>query len=239
METLRRLNDDWSLATEIHKLEARLWRKVQRDRIRVVMISSAERGEGKSTTVAHLATALALHEDRRILAVDLDFRDPKLNTHFGIENTCGFGAVLRGARALPDGIQKTSLPNLDLILPAEGGEDPALLMKTVELRTIFDTLRRQYDLILMDVPALIPVADASSLIPFADAVILMAMAGRTTKPLLARAREICLGMDARILGLIIGNLNESIPSYGKYGYYHGYQRKEPAARQASETRPRG
>src|SRR5512136_2986132 len=125
MRALRRLNDDWKLATEIHKLEARIWRKTQRDKLRVIMITSAERGEGKSTTVAYLATALALHPDRKILAIDLDFRDPQLNSHFELEVTWGFGSVLTGECTAQSAIHKTELSNLDLALPLPFGEDPA------------------------------------------------------------------------------------------------------------------
>lgn len=225
MRVLRRLNDDWMLATEIHKLEARLWRMTQRDKLRVIMITSAERGEGKSTTVAYLSTALALHPDRKILAVDLDFRDPRLNSHFELDVPRGLGAVLNGECPLQEAILKTALPNLDLVLPLPTGEDPNLLLRTRALAQIFDWFRQRYDLILIDVPALIPVADASAILPFADGVILMGMAGKTTRPMLLRAREICLGMDANILGIIVGNLNETGAGYQDAGYYYGYRKR--------------
>jgi capsular exopolysaccharide synthesis family protein len=227
MRILDRLNEDWRLATEIHKIEARLWRKVKKDRLRVIMIASAARGEGKSTTVAYLATALALHPDRKILVVDLDFRDPQLNSHFELDVPRGFGAVLRGECPLRDAIMKTDLPNLDLILPSPDSDDPSLLLETLGFRDIFDSFRKDYDLVLMDVPAMIPVADASTLLPLVDGVILMAMAGRTTKPELRQAREICMGMEANILGLIIGNLQEGVPGYANAGYYYAYRRGKP------------
>ena len=234
MRALRRLNDDWMLATEIHKLEARIWRKTQRDKLRVIMITSAERGEGKSTTVAYLCTALALHPDRKILAVDLDFRDPRLNSHFELDVPRGLGAVLAGECPLQEAVLKTALPNLDLVLPLPIGEDPNLLLRTRELTRIFEWFRQRYDLILIDVPALIPVADASAILPFADGVILMGMAGKTTRPMLTRARDICLGMDANILGIIVGNLKEATAGYGDAGYYYGYRkRREAAAESAS------
>lgn len=221
MRTVDRLNDDWLLATEIQKIEARVWRKTQRDHLRLVMVTSAARGDGKSTTVAYLATALGLHPDRRILAVDLDFREPQLNSHFQVEVTRGLGGVLRGEYPLADAIIQTSLPSLHLILPTDDGEEPSLLLKTKEFVGIFDHFRKTYDLVLLDVPALNPVADATSVLPMVDGVILMAMAGKTTRPQLNRAREICVGMEANILGLIIGNLQEAVPEYGDGGY-HGY-----------------
>jgi capsular exopolysaccharide synthesis family protein len=225
MKILDRLGEDYLLATEIHKLEARLWRKTRKERVQVVLVTSPNRGEGKSTTVAYLATALAMHPDRKILAVDLDFRDPKLNTHFELDVAIGIGAVLRGEYPVQSALLKTELPNLDLVLPLADGDDPKLLLKTQQLSFAIDTLRKSYDLILLDAPALIPVSDASTLLPFADGVILMAMAGRTTKPSLRRAREICTGMEANILGLIVGNLKEAVPEYPGADYYYGYEKR--------------
>lgn len=234
MRILERLNDDWLLATEIHKLEARIWRRSQRDGIRVVMITSAERGEGKSTTIAHLAAAMALHPDRRILAVDLDFRAPRLNTHFQIDVPHTFGEALRGECSLQDCILKTGIASLDLVLPQPDGDDPGLLLRTPAMARAFELFRKGYDMVLIDVPALVPVADASAVLPFADGVILMAMAGKTTKPMLTRARDICLGMDANILGLIVGNLNEPGHGYGGSGYYYGYRREKSKGDEAGK-----
>ncbi|MCK4414031.1 MAG: CpsD/CapB family tyrosine-protein kinase [Candidatus Eisenbacteria sp.] len=223
MRTTDRLNEDWVLASEIHKLEARLWGLVRRENIRVVMVTSAERGEGKSMTVAYLATALARHPERKILAVDLDFRQPQLRVHFGIDGPRSFAAVLNGQCRIEDVLVKTDLPSLDLVLPCPEGEDPNLLLKTTELGELFAFFRQRYDLVLMDVPALIPVADASALMSFADGIVLVVMAGRTTRPMLSRARDLCLGMDARILGLVVGNLKEAVPEYGDSSYYYGYR----------------
>jgi capsular exopolysaccharide synthesis family protein len=236
MRTVERLNQDWLLATEIHKLEARLWRIAQQDGVKVILFTSANRGEGKSTTVAYLATALALHPDRRILAADMDFRAPQLNEHFRINGAGGLGAVLRGDRPLQGAIIKTELPSLDLLLPNPDGEDPHLLLRTQQSVTAFEALRNSYDLVLIDSPAMMPVADASILMPLADGVVLVAMAGKSTKPMLRRARETCLGMGAKILGLVVGNLQEVMPGYDGASYYYGHRREKPPERGKGEQK---
>ncbi len=231
MKTIERLNQDWMLATEIHKLETRLWRLAQQDGHKVILITSPSRGEGKTTTSAYLTTALALHPERRILAVDMDFREPKLNTHFGLDVPIGLGAVIRGERPLQDAIITTSIPNLHAILPSAEGEDPHLLLRTRPLAELFENLRRSYDLIIVDVPALVPVADASLLMGFADGVVLVAMAGKTTKPNLRQAQETCEGLGATILGIVIGNLKEAHPEYAGGDYYYYGHRDQPPARE--------
>jgi tyrosine-protein kinase len=253
MKVLQQLRHDWPMATEIHKLETRLWRQAQRDQLKVILVTSAVRGEGKSTTVAYLATALALRPGRNILAMDLDFRSSSLNSHFEVAIDKGLGAVLRGECELADAIVHTPLRNgtsgLDLIFPAqETHSDPDVLLDSPRLLEIFQTLRLSYDLILVDAPPLIPVADATALIPLSDAVLLAVMAGVTTKHHLVRARELCLGVGGNIVGIVVGNVQEAAPEYMDT-YYFGYEKAgarspEPKARRAGSgtrraARPRG
>ena len=70
---------------EIQKLGSHLWLHVQTNGTKVVLVTSALRGEGKTTTVAYLASALSMHPGRRILAIDTDFRSPSLNRYFNAE----------------------------------------------------------------------------------------------------------------------------------------------------------
>jgi Mrp family chromosome partitioning ATPase len=171
--------------------------------------------------VAYLATSLGLFPNRRVLAVDFDFRVPSLNTHFGLKPTVGLERVLMGEVSWRDAIMKTELPSLHVALPSPRGGDPNLLLRTQELVALLEAFRENYDLILLDTPALIPVADTTMLMPMADGVILTGMAGKTTNPQLRRAQQICEGMDAKILGLVVGNVQEAAPEYlaDEYDYY--------------------
>jgi capsular exopolysaccharide synthesis family protein len=223
VRSIDRLSEDWLLATETHKIEARIWRRVQRDDARVILVTSASRGEGKSTTVALLSTTLALHPERKILAIDCDLREPQLASHFEVTCGIGVGAVLLGKTDLATAVVKTSLPNLDLLLPVPEVDKPELLLRTTECTRLLAEARQSYDLTLIDVPALIPVADASTLLPLVEGVILVGMAGRTTRAELRRAREICVGLEAKIIGMIIGNLRVAVPEHGYGGSYYAYK----------------
>jgi capsular exopolysaccharide synthesis family protein len=216
VETLRR---DWALATEVHKLEARVWRECQRLGLQIVLVTSASRGEGKSTTVSYLATALGQYDNRRIVAVDLDLRVPRLAPALGLNVERGVEEVLRGHCALEDVLLPTELPGLSLVGPGEDA-DVSLLLRSSDLHHLFHELRQHADLALIDAPALNPVADTVMLLPMVDAVLLVAMAGLTTKQQLQRARELCRGMNTPIMGLVVGNLSEDSRAYeGQAGYY--------------------
>lgn len=239
MKTLEDMKTNGLLATEINKLESRLWSQAARDGLQTILITSAVRGEGKSMTVAYLATSLGLYPGRRILAMDFDFRIPTMAKQFGLEVPVGIDRVLEGEVELSSALIKTELPGLHFAAPTPGGADPALLLRTHLLRDMFATLRETFDLILIDTPAIIPVSDPTMLLPFADGVMLAAMAGKTTTPQLKRAREICEGMDANIIGLVVGNVEEAAPGYIADDYNYGY--KLPAAPSPSPVaqRPAG
>jgi Mrp family chromosome partitioning ATPase len=100
---------------------------------------------------------------------------------------------------------------------------------------VFDTLRNRYDLILLDVPALLPVADAVTLIPYCDGVVLVVMAGKTSRPHLTRTREIVVGMGARILGIVIGNIKEAAPESFDPSYYYANATPLPARDEGGVT----
>lgn len=231
MKAIEALGREWLITTEVRKLESRLWNLARKNGLKVIMLSSALQGEGKSTTVALLSAATALHRSRRVLAVDLDFRSPRLHDHFEIEAKSDFVEHLRGERSLDDVIVESGITNLDLILAKQYEGTPDLLLNSEKLKRAFEIFRARYDLVFLDVPALVPVADASAVIPFTDAVLLVVMAGRSTRTHVARARELCHGMDANLIGLVIGNIQEAAPEYMDVSVYETVGGRVPAGEQ--------
>jgi capsular exopolysaccharide synthesis family protein len=219
VNALTMIERQWPVSTEIRKLESRLWRKLQKDGRKVVVVTSPLQGEGKSTTTALLAVAAALHRNRKILAVDLDFRRPTLHTFFDAEPDEAFARYLSGEDGSDPGVRSTGIGDLDAIFPAPA-ENPDALVASHRLADLLEAFRPRYDLILVDVPALVPVADATGVIPLSDGILLAVLAGRSSKHQLARARELILGMDVEILGLVVGNIQEAAPHYLEAGYYH-------------------
>ena len=234
------LNREGPISNEIRKLESRLWRRTRKDGLKVLMFSSALQGEGKSTTVALFAAATALHRARRVLAVDLDFRSPNLQRYLGVPESRSFLNYMAGKGPLDDCYQTTQAENLEIIAGAPSDDDPDLLLNSSELSDALDVFREKYDLVILDVPPLIPVADAATLIPHADGILLVVMAGLSSKHHLARARDIVLGMEGNILGLVVGNIQEAAPDYLDRSYYH-YQRTpartEPPAEEVGAEVP--
>ena len=229
------LNREGPIPNEIRKLESRLWRRTRKDGLKVLMFSSALQGEGKSTTVALFAAATALNRTRRVLAVDLDFRSPNLHSYLGAAESRSFLDYLGGRGSLENCYQTTQAENLEVIAGAPSDNDPDRLLNSGRLADALDIFREKFDLVILDVPPLIPVADAATLIPHADGILLVVMAGLSSKHHLARARDICLGMEGNILGLVVGNIQEAAPDYLDRSYYHYPRTPAPPEPPAEEV----
>jgi capsular exopolysaccharide synthesis family protein len=208
------------IVSEIRKLEARIWRRAQKEGMRTLMFTSALQGEGKSTTASLFAAAAAFQRSRSVLLVDLDFRWPNLHTYFSVEPSLNFADYLLGSGGLDRVAVPTEIPNLWIVPGADmSRDDPDRLLNSPLLPEAIGTFRGRFDLVVLDVPALLPVADAAGLIPYADGILLVVMAGQTSRHHLARAREICRGMDGNLLGLVVGNIQEAAPEYLDHSHY--------------------
>ncbi len=222
MRVLDAVHRDWPVATEVRKLQSRLWRQARKENLKVILVTSAVGGEGKTTTTAYLATTTALHPDRKVLAVDFDFRRPQLGQLFGLEPGPGLTEVLSGTCSLAEATRSTELPSLDVLPSGASPERPGILLDSPALDATVAEIRERYDIIFLDTPPLVPVADAAGLVPLSDGILLVVMAGKTPRPHLRRARELCLGMGGNILGLVVGNAREAAPDYYNSPYYHEY-----------------
>lgn len=195
---------------------------------RVVVVTSACAGEGKTTTVTNLGITLA-ESGRRVLLIDADRRCPHLHGIFDRPNDHGFGDYLLEHTALSDAtlatlISRTEIPRLD-ILPS--GSDRSCVPNLVDNQRaaqLLDALRLRYDSVLIDTPPMLALSDARGLGRMADGVALVIGAGRTPEHILAAASERLRQDGTRILGSILNNWQPSRSFTGRYheaGYRYG------------------
>jgi capsular exopolysaccharide synthesis family protein len=189
--------------------------------IRVVMVTSAIAGEGKSLTSTNLALTLSESYRRRVLLIDADLRRPALHQIFQVPNVSG----------LHDGLRNESEPRLSLIeitphltlLPAgQPDPDPMSVLTSPRMRRIIKEASACYDWVIVDAPPIGLLTDASLLGEMVDAALLVIQAGGTDYPIVKRAVD-AIGRD-RILGVVLNRVDAPESTYGyKYGkYYAGY-----------------
>lgn len=208
------------LAIELRRVMIRINRELDLERKRTIMITSSERGEGKSLFALHFAQVLANHMQKRILLVDGDMRRPVQHTVFGTGRSPGLTELLRGDKtdAHP---HTTILANLDFLPAGRAGENPSQLLQAVRVRAVFDALKRDYDIVILDCPPVVPVSDPLQFVDVVDGAIYLVLAGRTPRDVCERGVNILKSVGTNIIGVVANNLAEVLPYYFDHKYY-GY-----------------
>lgn len=189
--------------------------------IRALLVSSAGPLEGKSTTVANLAIAIA-QSGKRIILVDTDLRRPTLHKLFQQTNKHGVTTALfrrDGVRA-SDHLVSTGLGGLLLMPSGPLPPNPAELLGSRRMAELVEELKSQADIVLFDSPPLLPVADATLLASLCDAALLVVLAANTRADALVRAKEQLTQSGTRLLGVVLNRVGTQRDGY--YYYYHYY-----------------
>lgn len=210
------------MAIELRRIMIQVGRQLDLDRKRALMITSAERGEGKSLFSLHFALILAYHLPSRILLIDADVRRPVQHTVFQRPLGPGFANLLTGEVNSNKAIWATKIKNLDFLPAGTAGQHPSRLFGGRSVRNLVRQLHESYDIVLLDSPPVVPVSDPLHFIDAVDGCIYMVMAGHTPKDVSKRGVDILRKAGANILGAVANNLGEVLPYYYDQKYY-GYE----------------
>lgn len=154
----------------------------------VLAVTSPRPGDGKSSVVANLARAMAL-SGRTVVVVDADLRRPVLHRVFDVPNETGLSTVLSQDAPLSHSLQKTDLRGITVLPSGPVPPNPSELLGQPRMRLLLDELTRDYDIVLVDTPALLSVADAAEVAPQADGVLLVVARQRTPEAAVLEARR--------------------------------------------------
>ncbi len=136
----------------------------------ITMVTSAQRGEGKSTICANLAVTIA-QSGRRVVVVDCDMRLPSVHKIFNLPNKRGLTSVLTQEVSLQDAILDTSYPRLQAIASGPLPPNPTELLGSPQMVALLEELLNDYDVVLLDTPAMLSVADSAVLAHLVDRII--------------------------------------------------------------------
>ncbi len=176
---------------------------------RVVVVSSPNAGEGKTTVAVNLAIALS-EINQRVLLIDADLRKPSLQGVFCLENEIGLAGILSGraaAWASNNAIETTHIPGLH-VLPAGGSPDraPALLHSS-RLGELLRAMRLRFDTIVIDTPPVLAMPDARVVARLADSVVLVVRANKTTREAATLACRRFTDDGTLVLGAVLNDWN--------------------------------
>jgi capsular exopolysaccharide synthesis family protein len=193
-----------------------------------VVVTSPGSEEGKSTVAANLAVAMA-QAGKRVLLVDSDLRRPTQHALFNLPNRHGLtNLLLDKHRTLDEVALATPVPGLELVPSGPQPPNPADVLGTQRMRCVLEEMRARADVVVLDSPPVLAVADALVLAATADATLLVVRSGQTRRTLAQRAREHLFRVEARLLGVVIN----AAPRHAE-SYYSAYDLKLKPARPRS------
>jgi len=206
------LPEDKSPTGEAYRaLRTNFLRAVQDKSMKVVLITSANHYEGKTTTAINLALAMSDLPRFRTLLVDSDLRYPTIHSRLTLNRSPGLTEILEGSVGLNSGIIHTEKENLKVITSGNLSSYPVELLETGKLRELMSELKSQFDLILVDSPPVIPYSDASVLSSQVDGVLLVVQSGKTPRDDINQAHATLQDNQAKILGVVLNKQKHFVP----------------------------
>jgi len=195
----------------------------------VVMVSSPGMGDGKSSTAANLAIAMAQAGNRTLL-LDADLRRPQVHSLFGMERGPGLSSHLRNGADSTLALQRTVVPHLYALPAGEPVGNPSELLGSPAFRNVLAALREHFDYIVIDTPPVLAATDATLLSTQCDGTIMVTRAGVTTEPELEEALATLEDVGTTVDGIVFNAFKVSMAfgyklryrHYATYGHYGQY-----------------
>lgn len=166
----------------------------------ILLFTSAEGGEGKTTILSNLAVSF-VQDGKKVAVVDCNLRHPGLQTVFEVEGSQGLAAYLSGQEEAKDIAVYGSLANLAVIPAGITRVSPPDLLGSDKMAALLDELQTSFDFILLDSPPAVEFSDARILAPLSDGVILVARHGKTKREAVRKLKGLMEQSGSKILGI--------------------------------------
>ena len=187
---------------------------------KLIVVTSALPGEGKTTTSVNLAIAVA-QGGARVAVVEADLRRPKAAQYLGMDNTVGLTSVLTGQVGLDTALQPWGDGMFDFLGSGPLPPNPSELLASRQMTDVLDELALRYDMVIFDAPPTLPVADAAVLAARCHGALFVARHGKVTQDQVRAAGDTLSRVSANIFGVIL-TMAPASKRAGGYGYEYSY-----------------
>lgn len=204
----------------------------QEHNVRLLQFSSAEPGDGKTTSISNLAIAIA-QSGKKVLLVDADMRRPTVHEMFRVSQEAGLSDVLLGEIDWMNVIKTTPIASLSVMTAGLSPDNPAELLSTGAFETLMKQLREEYDLVLIDTPPVLAVTDPCIVAPHTDGMVLVVRMQKNKRAAVTHTTEQLDSYGVRVLGVIANDATVASERDGfHYDSYDVYY-QTPANRSAA------
>lgn len=190
--------------------------------LRTIMFTSSGPAEGKSTTIANVAVALA-QSGRSIILVDCDLRKPVQHRIFGKRNK-GITNILVDDSPAETFLQETEIDNLRILPSGPIPPNPSELLSSSKMVELFTELKELADIVLIDAPPTIAVTDAAVMATKVDGIVLVIDSTSVRPEMAQKAKDLLIKANGHILGVILNRV-EIEEEHAYYYYYYGNESK--------------
>jgi succinoglycan biosynthesis transport protein ExoP len=217
-------SNHYELSESIRNLRTSLMFALEGKGPQSILFSSSVPSEGKTTISSNISISLT-QLGKKILMIDGDLRRPCLHKVFSIPNRSGLSEYLQQVCEWEDVVQSSNIPGLDVITCGERPLNPAELLSSDRMRSIIEQAKRHYDLVVVDSPTLLNMADSRILSSCVDGVVLIVRSRATPKLLAKQACANVRGADGTIIGVVLNQLEIGDSEYSYSYSYYGYPQK--------------
>lgn len=181
---------------------------------KVMLVTSTQPGEGKSTVTSNLGMSLS-QDNKKVIILDADLRKPTVHKRFKVSGMCGLTNVLVGEVELDRAIIKIS-DNLDILVAGHIPPNPAELLASKGMEKLLEKLKLDYDYIIIDGNPICIIADSQILATKVDGVILVARYEKTKREDLVNAKKLVEQVNGQVIGVVLNRVKDK----GKKYYYY-------------------
>jgi len=204
---------------------------------KTLLITSGQQSEGKTSVSINTAISLA-QTGARVLIIDADMRRPMIHKTLGMINVLGLSTILSRNLNQDDilaMIEKQEEAGLFVLTSGSVPPNPAELLGSAQMKRLLSILEPHFDYIVLDSPPIATITDGVLLASMVDGVVLVVHSGRSTRDLARRSKQLLRGVGARIVGVVLNNVNpqEQGNYYGGYNYYHSESKQIEARAKAA------
>jgi capsular exopolysaccharide synthesis family protein len=209
--------DPKSIAAESYRtLRTNLQYSSFDEEYKVIVVTSSEPGEGKSTTAGNLALSIA-QGDKKVALVDCDLRKPSIHKKFGLSNTAGLSDVIVGKEDISI-VGHRYNDNLTVLTSGKIPPNPSEMLASKSMKALIDALKSVFDCVILDTPPVQAVTDAQILSTRADGTLLVVRAEKTKKESVLNSVNLLKKVNANIIGTVLNGVDAK---RSNYYYYYG------------------
>lgn len=188
--------------------------------IKTIVVTSSQQNEGKSTVIANLAVSFSGMEDKKVLVLEGDLRNPTVHRMFNVSNAHGITEILTGQKSFEECVHTTEVKGLHVVTCGKIPPNPSEMLASKKMKAFIESLKDHYDYIFIDAPPIGIITDAGIISTYSDGTMLVVASNEVDIDMLKIAKERLEKVNSNILGVVLNKFEDGSGSHGYYNYYY-------------------